>query len=112
MPTLIIQLEEKALVVAGMSLMWVPREPRVAPVYAYKGKGYSLLNVFDPKAGGEMTTMLLPAGEPTWTARIRDNFLHPSSENITAYGIVILGAASVSKSDPGKSPTREGTILF
>ncbi|MFS7921317.1 hypothetical protein Hanom_Chr03g00235381 [Helianthus anomalus] len=36
-PTPIIQLEEKALVVAGMSLMWVPREPRAYPVYAYKG---------------------------------------------------------------------------
>ncbi|MFS7954544.1 hypothetical protein Hanom_Chr07g00631751 [Helianthus anomalus] len=113
MPTPIIQLEEKALVAAGMSLMWVPREPRAAPVYAYKGKAsYSLLNVFDPKVGGEMTTMLLPAGEPTWTARIRDNFLHPPSESITAYGTVILGAASVSKSDRGKSPTREGTILL
>ncbi|KAJ0666683.1 hypothetical protein HanPI659440_Chr17g0669501 [Helianthus annuus] len=29
MPTPIIQLEEKALVAAGMSLMWVPRDPRL-----------------------------------------------------------------------------------
>ncbi|MFS7962835.1 hypothetical protein Hanom_Chr08g00731201 [Helianthus anomalus] len=56
MPTPIIQLEGKVLVAAGMSLMWVPREPRATPLYAYKGKaGYSLLNVFDPKSGGEMT---------------------------------------------------------
>ncbi|KAJ0770624.1 hypothetical protein HanPI659440_Chr07g0259811 [Helianthus annuus] len=32
LPTPIIQLEEKALVAAGMSLLWVPRDPRAAPV--------------------------------------------------------------------------------
>ncbi|KAM0043336.1 hypothetical protein Hdeb2414_s0010g00340071 [Helianthus debilis subsp. tardiflorus] len=35
-PTLIIQLEQKALVAAGMSLLLVPREPRAFPVYAYE----------------------------------------------------------------------------
>ncbi|KAF5804759.1 hypothetical protein HanRHA438_Chr05g0210661 [Helianthus annuus] len=120
-----------------MSLMWVPREPRAFPVYAYKGKGtfcllfyvlfhshflfltcfcfsagYSLMNLFDTKFGGEMALALLPAGEPMWTARIRDNFLHPSFESIAAYGTVILGAPSVAKADLGKSPTREGTILL
>ncbi|MFS7890179.1 hypothetical protein Hanom_Chr00s000007g01615721 [Helianthus anomalus] len=39
---------EKALVIARTSLMWVPREPRATPVYAYKGK-----------VGAEMMTMLL-----------------------------------------------------
>ncbi|KAM0049665.1 hypothetical protein Hdeb2414_s0008g00288551 [Helianthus debilis subsp. tardiflorus] len=37
-PTPIIQLGEKALVAAGMSLLWVPRDPRAYPVYAHKGK--------------------------------------------------------------------------
>ncbi|MFS7998323.1 hypothetical protein Hanom_Chr12g01152381 [Helianthus anomalus] len=111
-PTLIIQLEEKALVAAGMSLLWVPREPRAFPVYAYKGKGYSLMNVFDPKVAGEIATALLHVGTTAWTARIRDNFLHPSSEDITAYGTVILGSPAVAQADVGKSPTREGTILL
>ncbi|KAJ0640243.1 hypothetical protein HanLR1_Chr16g0613151 [Helianthus annuus] len=111
-PTLIIQLEEKALVAAGMSLPWVPREPRAFPVYAYKGKGYSLMNVLDPKVAGEIATTLLPVRTPAWTARIRDNFLHPSSEDIAAYGTMILGAPSVAQADVGKSPTREGTILL
>ncbi|KAJ0743163.1 hypothetical protein HanPI659440_Chr10g0372671 [Helianthus annuus] len=111
-PTPIIQLEEKALVAAGMSLMWVPREPTAFPVYACKGKGYSLMNVFDLKVGGEIATTLLPEGEPAWTARIRDNFLHPSSESVTSYGTVILGAPFVAAADLDKSPTREGTILL
>ncbi|KAM0011281.1 hypothetical protein Hdeb2414_s0065g00766751 [Helianthus debilis subsp. tardiflorus] len=80
--------------------------------YAYKGKGYSLINVFDPKVGGEIASALLPAREPIWTARIRDNFLHPSSDSVAAYGTVILGALSVAKADLCKSPTREGTILL
>ncbi|KAJ0699624.1 hypothetical protein HanOQP8_Chr10g0358001 [Helianthus annuus] len=111
-PTPIIQLEEKALVSAGMSLMWVPREPTAFPVYAYKGKGYSLINVFDLKVGGEIATALLPEGEPAWTARIRDSFLHPSSESVASYGTVILGTPFVAEADLGKSPTREGTILL
>ncbi|MFS7998325.1 hypothetical protein Hanom_Chr12g01152411 [Helianthus anomalus] len=116
-PTLIIQLEEKALVAAGMSLLWVPREPRAFLVYAYKGKStlcYSLMNVFDPKVAGEIATTLLHVGTPAWTARIRDNFLHPSSEDITAYGTVILGSPVVAQADVGKSPTRGGggTILL
>ncbi|KAJ0800043.1 hypothetical protein HanPI659440_Chr03g0098411 [Helianthus annuus] len=94
------QLGEKALVAAGMSLLWVPRDPRAALVYAYKGKRYSLfvvvlffsffvtylffvlvryslMNVFDPEIGGEMTGMLLPAGEAAWVDRIRDTFYIP-----------------------------------
>ncbi|MFS7921316.1 hypothetical protein Hanom_Chr03g00235371 [Helianthus anomalus] len=47
-----------------------------------------------------------------WTARIRVNFLHPSSESVAAYGTIILGAPSVAKVDLGKSPTREGAILL
>ncbi|MFS8029702.1 hypothetical protein Hanom_Chr17g01525391 [Helianthus anomalus] len=46
-----------------MSLMCVPRDPRAAPIYAYKGKGYSLMNVLDPEVDGEMTTKLLSEGK-------------------------------------------------
>ncbi|KAJ0809836.1 hypothetical protein HanPI659440_Chr01g0019831 [Helianthus annuus] len=95
-----------------MSLMWLPRDPRTYPVYAYKGKaGYSLMNVFDPKVAGEMATAALPDGEPVWTARIRDNLLHPSFESIEAYGTVILGAPKA-KTDLDKAPTQEETILL
>ncbi|MFS7963131.1 hypothetical protein Hanom_Chr08g00734541 [Helianthus anomalus] len=46
-----------------------------------------------------MASALLPAGQPTWTARIRDNFLHPSSESVPAYGTVILGGAILLSSE-------------
>ncbi|KAJ0789301.1 hypothetical protein HanPI659440_Chr05g0201981 [Helianthus annuus] len=59
-PTPIIQLEEKAPVAAEMSMMWVPKDPKAATVYAFKSKGYSLMNILDPEVGGEMTGMLLP----------------------------------------------------
>ncbi|KAF5808329.1 hypothetical protein HanXRQr2_Chr04g0144111 [Helianthus annuus] len=36
--TPIIQLEERALVAAGMSMLWVLQNPRAYPVYGYKGK--------------------------------------------------------------------------
>ncbi|MFS7894382.1 hypothetical protein Hanom_Chr00s001636g01684631 [Helianthus anomalus] len=37
-PTTMLHLDEKALVVAGMSMLWAPKNPRAAPIYAYKGK--------------------------------------------------------------------------
>ncbi|MFS7962329.1 hypothetical protein Hanom_Chr08g00725381 [Helianthus anomalus] len=37
--TPIIQLEERALVAAGMSMLWAPQNPRAFPVYGYKGIG-------------------------------------------------------------------------
>ncbi|MFS7998093.1 hypothetical protein Hanom_Chr12g01149601 [Helianthus anomalus] len=43
--TPMIQLEEIALVAAGMSVLWVPQNPRAYLVYAHKGRGYSLKNV-------------------------------------------------------------------
>ncbi|MFS7999623.1 hypothetical protein Hanom_Chr12g01168621 [Helianthus anomalus] len=43
------------LVGAGMSLLWVPKNPLGVPAYGYQGKlGYNLLNVLDSKAGGAM----------------------------------------------------------
>ncbi|KAJ0713897.1 hypothetical protein HanPI659440_Chr13g0483531 [Helianthus annuus] len=111
-PTPIIQLEEKALVAADMSLLWVPRDPRAYPVYAYKGKaGYSLINVFDPKVAGEMAMATFPVGEPKWAERIRDNFLHPSSESMGAYSNMILGVLEA-KTDLDTTPTREEAILL
>ncbi|MFS7948127.1 hypothetical protein Hanom_Chr06g00556311 [Helianthus anomalus] len=90
-PTPIIQLEEKAHIAAGMSLL--------------------LMNVFDPKVAGEMAMEVLPVGEPKWTERIRDIFLHPYSESIDAYGTVVLGAPEA-RTDLDKAPTREETILL
>ncbi|MFS7937188.1 hypothetical protein Hanom_Chr05g00424701 [Helianthus anomalus] len=64
--TSISQAEERALVAASMSMMWVLKNPRGVPVYGYQGKvGYSLLNVLDPKAGGAMIEAILPEGRPS-----------------------------------------------
>ncbi|KAM0066439.1 hypothetical protein Hdeb2414_s0002g00049021 [Helianthus debilis subsp. tardiflorus] len=90
--TSISQLEERALVGADMSMLWVPKNPRGIPVYGYQGKvGYSLLNVLDPKAGGAMVEAILPEGKPAWLDQIRDRFLHPTSDSFAAYANVILG---------------------
>ncbi|KAM0040911.1 hypothetical protein Hdeb2414_s0011g00359911 [Helianthus debilis subsp. tardiflorus] len=37
--TPIIQLEERVLVAAGMSMLWAPQNPRGFPIYRYQGKG-------------------------------------------------------------------------
>ncbi|KAF5795180.1 hypothetical protein HanRHA438_Chr08g0348101 [Helianthus annuus] len=37
--TPIVQLEERALVAAGMSMLWALQNPRGFPVYGYRGKG-------------------------------------------------------------------------
>ncbi|MFS7937868.1 hypothetical protein Hanom_Chr05g00432821 [Helianthus anomalus] len=112
-PTPFIQLAEKAYVAAGMSMMWVPKDPRAGPVYAFKGKvGYSLMKVLNSEVGGEMTGMLLPEGEKPWVDRIKDNFLHSSSESLAAYGVVILGAPFAVETEVNKPPTREETILL
>ncbi|KAJ0851875.1 hypothetical protein HanRHA438_Chr14g0631841 [Helianthus annuus] len=109
--TPMIQLEEKALVAAGMSMLWVPRDPRAYPVYAHKGRGYSLMNVFDPKVAGGMAVAALREGEPGWIARIRDNFLHPSNESMSAYNNFKLGVVE-NESDFDTIATREELILL
>ncbi|KAF5760364.1 hypothetical protein HanXRQr2_Chr16g0752661 [Helianthus annuus] len=134
-PTAIVQLEEKALVAAGMSMMWDPRDPRAAPIYALRSKGtfccwffffqgpnclpvfvlvgYSLMNVLDLEVGGEMTTRILPEGERPWVDQIRDNFLHPSSsESLAAYVATALGARPPVNTEVSKSPTREEAIIL
>ncbi|MFS8025545.1 hypothetical protein Hanom_Chr16g01476331 [Helianthus anomalus] len=74
-----------------MSLLWFPQNPRGYPVYGHKGKGYSLINVFDPKVAGTMAVAVLPEGQPLLVDQIRDNFLHPSSESMDTYTNTILG---------------------
>ncbi|KAM0057166.1 hypothetical protein Hdeb2414_s0005g00155061 [Helianthus debilis subsp. tardiflorus] len=65
-PTAIVQLEEKTLVAVGMSIMWVPKDLRAAPINAFRGKGYSLMNVLDPEVDGEMMATILLEGEKPW----------------------------------------------
>ncbi|KAJ0879816.1 hypothetical protein HanRHA438_Chr10g0455891 [Helianthus annuus] len=96
--TAISQLEEMALVGAGMSLLWVPKNPLGVPAYCYNGKrmwffqiGYSLINVLDPKATGAMVEVIQEDGKPTWLDQIRSRFLHPSDESFTKYASVALG---------------------
>ncbi|KAM0049193.1 hypothetical protein Hdeb2414_s0008g00283051 [Helianthus debilis subsp. tardiflorus] len=69
-----------------MSMLWPPQNPRGFPLYGYQGKaGYSLINVFDPKAGGAMVVATLPEGRPLWIDQIRNIFLHPTSESLAKY---------------------------
>ncbi|MFS7996428.1 hypothetical protein Hanom_Chr12g01129871 [Helianthus anomalus] len=110
--TSIIQFEERALVAAGMSMLWAPRNPRGFPVYGYRGKaGYSLMNVFDPKASGAMVVASLPEGRPLWLDHIRDTFLHPSNESMVNYANTILGDDGEDGIGFDVNPTREEPIL-
>ncbi|MFS7907828.1 hypothetical protein Hanom_Chr01g00075941 [Helianthus anomalus] len=84
--------QERALVGAGMSMLWAPQNPKGIQVYGYQGKvGYSLLNVLDPKAAGAIVEAILPGGKPVWLDQIRDRFLHPTSDSFAAYANAILG---------------------
>ncbi|KAJ0765627.1 hypothetical protein HanPI659440_Chr08g0305591 [Helianthus annuus] len=108
--TAISQLEEMALVGAGMSFRWFPKNPLSVPVYGYQGKlGYSLLNVLDPKAAGAMVEAIQEDGKPTWLDQIRPHFLHPTNESFAAYANVVLGEA-----DGGDAidPTREEVVVL
>ncbi|KAJ0615957.1 hypothetical protein HanRHA438_Chr02g0084141 [Helianthus annuus] len=133
----IAQLEERALVAVGMSMLWAPQNPRGFPVYGYQGKGitvidsffsefcyaslhilssfaagYNLMNVFDSKAGGAMVVYILPEGRPLWLDQIRDNFLHPTSESMATYANVVLGEDGGDDLDDVISPTREKVIIL
>ncbi|KAF5800095.1 hypothetical protein HanXRQr2_Chr07g0312071 [Helianthus annuus] len=108
--TAISQLEEMALVGAGMSLLWVPKNPLGQPVYSYQGKfGYSLLNVLDPKAAGAMVEAIQAEGNPTWLDQIRGRFLHPTDESLSRYASEVLGEDVWN--DP-VDPGREGVIVL
>ncbi|MFS7905663.1 hypothetical protein Hanom_Chr01g00050361 [Helianthus anomalus] len=117
--TAISQLDEMALVGAGMSMLWVPKHPLGQPVYSHKGKcmipsyfvgcllsfrlvlyfdfccpstvGYSLLNALDPKAAGAMVEAIQADGNPTWLDQIRDRFLHPTEQSLSRYAAEVLG---------------------
>ncbi|KAL9998017.1 hypothetical protein Hdeb2414_s0583g00919461 [Helianthus debilis subsp. tardiflorus] len=110
--TSIIQFEERALVAAGMSMLWAPQNPRGFPVYRYRGKGYSMTNIFDHNAGGAMVVASLPEGRPLWLDQIRDNFLHPSNESLATYANTILGDDGEGDTDFDVNPTREEHILL
>ncbi|KAJ0845530.1 hypothetical protein HanRHA438_Chr15g0714741 [Helianthus annuus] len=107
--TAISQLEEMALVGAGMSLLWVPNNPLGVPVYGYNGKlGYSLLKVLDPKAAGAMVEVIQEDGKPTWLEQIRSRFLHPTNDSFVTYANVVLGE---SDEDDPVGPTREEGVV-
>ncbi|KAJ0537521.1 hypothetical protein HanHA300_Chr08g0264351 [Helianthus annuus] len=97
--TAISQLDEMALVGAGMSMLWVPKHPLGQPVYSHRGKcmipllcfGYSLLNALDPKAAGAMVEAIQADGNPTWLDQIRDRFLHPTDQSLSRYAAEVLG---------------------
>ncbi|KAJ0836975.1 hypothetical protein HanRHA438_Chr16g0773021 [Helianthus annuus] len=92
--TAISQLDEMALVGAGMSLLWVPKHPLGQPMYSHQGKfGYSLINVLDPKTAGTMVEAIQADGNPTWLDQIRGRFLHPSDESLNRYVAEVLGTA-------------------
>ncbi|KAJ0880698.1 hypothetical protein HanRHA438_Chr10g0466171 [Helianthus annuus] len=108
--TAISQLEEMDLVGAGMSLLWVPKNPLGQPVYSYQGKfGYSLLNVLDPKATGAMVEATQAKGNPTWLDQICGRFLHPTDESLSKYASEVLGEDVWN--DPVDSG-REGVIVL
>ncbi|KAM0025843.1 hypothetical protein Hdeb2414_s0021g00579381 [Helianthus debilis subsp. tardiflorus] len=111
--TSISQLEERALVGASMSMLWVPKNPLGVPVYGYQGRlGYSLLNVLDPKAGGAMVEAVQADGKPTWLDQIRYRFLHPTDESFAAYANVVLGEDGEDNADDATDPIREEVIVL
>ncbi|KAM0048340.1 hypothetical protein Hdeb2414_s0008g00273301 [Helianthus debilis subsp. tardiflorus] len=90
--TAISQLDEMALVGAGMSMLWVPKHPLGQPVYSHRGKfGYSLLNALDPKAAGAVVEAIQADGNPTWLDQIQGRFLHPTDESLSRYADEVLG---------------------
>ncbi|MFS7907121.1 hypothetical protein Hanom_Chr01g00067541 [Helianthus anomalus] len=109
----IIQLEERALFAAGMSMLWASPNPRGFPIYGYQRKAsYSLKNVFDPKAGGAMVVVVLTEGRPLWLDQIRNNFLHPPAESMAAYANAVLREDDEDDIDVGSVPTREEVIVL
>ncbi|MFS7921261.1 hypothetical protein Hanom_Chr03g00234711 [Helianthus anomalus] len=111
--TPIIQLEERAFIVVGMSMLRAPQNPRGFPIYGYQGKaGYTLMNVCDPKAGGAMVVAALPEGRPLWVDQIRNNFLQPTSESMATYANTVLGEDDGDDIDVDSVPTRGDVIIL
>ncbi|KAJ0805360.1 hypothetical protein HanPI659440_Chr02g0049081 [Helianthus annuus] len=93
--TSISQLEERALVGAGMSMLWVPKNPLGVPVYGYQGK-----RIYSSR------------GETDMDGQIRYRFLHPTSESFGAYANTVLGEDSGDGFDDTIDPTREEVIVL
>ncbi|KAF5774290.1 hypothetical protein HanRHA438_Chr13g0609241 [Helianthus annuus] len=112
--TSITQLEERALVAAGMSMLWAPQNRWGVPVYGYQWKaGYSLMNVLDPQAGGAMVVAYLPEGRPVWLDRSdKRSLLAPYSESLATYANSILGEDGGDDLDDAINPTREEVIVL
>ncbi|KAM0049004.1 hypothetical protein Hdeb2414_s0008g00280851 [Helianthus debilis subsp. tardiflorus] len=109
----IIQLEERALVAAGMSMLWASPNPRGFPIYGYQGKaGDSLMNVFDPKAGDAMVVVVLLEGRHLWLDQIKNNFLHPTAESMAAYANAVLGEGNEDDNGVDSVPTRGEVIVL
>ncbi|KAJ0660937.1 hypothetical protein HanOQP8_Chr14g0543171 [Helianthus annuus] len=106
--TVISQLDEMALVGAGMSLLWVPKHPLGQPVYSHQ-VGYSLINVLDPKTAGTMVEAIQADGNPTWLDQIRGRFLYPTDESLNRYVAEVLGEDVLN--DPVE-PGREEVIVL
>ncbi|KAJ0876252.1 hypothetical protein HanPSC8_Chr11g0486301 [Helianthus annuus] len=78
-----IELPERALVAAGMSLHWkMDREDK--PVYMEDDKNVSLYVVAYKRDKGKMTTVPKGAGEELWYLRIVKNFVLPQDEDLAA----------------------------
>ncbi|KAJ0511890.1 hypothetical protein HanRHA438_Chr11g0530761 [Helianthus annuus] len=103
--TSISQIEERALVGAGMSMLWVPKNPRGVPVFGYKGKGISV-------AVGAMAEAILAEGKPVWLDQIRDHFLHPTNDSFAAYANTILGDDNGDEFDDTTGLPREEVIVL
>ncbi|KAJ0681351.1 hypothetical protein HanPI659440_Chr16g0634831 [Helianthus annuus] len=69
------------------------------------------MNVFDPKAGGAMVVAALPEGRPLWVDQIRNNFLHPTGENMATYANAVLGEDDGDDIDVDSDPTRGEVII-
>ncbi|KAJ0618730.1 hypothetical protein HanHA89_Chr02g0056881 [Helianthus annuus] len=93
--TSISQLEERALVGAGMSMLWVLKNPLGVPVYGYQGK-----RIYSSR------------GETDMDGQIRYRFLHPTSESFGAYANTVLGEDSGDGFDDTIDPTREEVIVL
>ncbi|KAM0063356.1 hypothetical protein Hdeb2414_s0003g00089981 [Helianthus debilis subsp. tardiflorus] len=109
--TAISQIEERALVGAGMSMLWLPKNPLGVPVYGYPGRRI-LLNVLDLKVGGAMVEAVQEDGKPTWLDQIRNRFLHPTIESFATYANIVLGEDSEDDVDDAIDPTREEVIVL
>ncbi|KAJ0539206.1 hypothetical protein HanRHA438_Chr08g0354751 [Helianthus annuus] len=101
--TPIIQLEERALVAAGMSMLWAPQNPRAFPVYRYKGKvGYNIMIIFYPNVGGVMFVVALPENRPLW-----EPILLSSEESASSYQDLIHHSTGAG---PQRGATREPAV--